>query len=364
MFRTGKSLHTLLALCQVLLIAGAARAEDPAAAEVLFQEGRRLLAEGQTSAACEKLKDSFALDPMSGTLLNLAACYEKQGKTATAWARFHNAASLAKSQGKAEQAAEANRRIKALEADLSYLTIAVPEPVPGLEIKREDMDVSPASYGVQVPVDPGPVQVVASAPGYKTVKLSVEIAPKRDKRTITIPKLDKQDRAAAAEASEPAETAPAAASSESKESEAKKEKEEKTTENEPKPAPEPPPFEQPEIVSEGPGKTPWVIGGLGLAAAATGGVFGYLAIQSNNDAKSLCPTNKNCSKSALDSRDQRNRDATISHIGFGVGLVGVGTAAVWLLVGGPKSRDSDSAKLLFRPLLSPDAAGLWAMGKF
>src|ERR1700690_1318251 len=164
MSRTSKSIFSLLAICPVLLMAGTARADDPATAEVLFQEGRRLLAEGQTSAACEKLKDSFALDPMSGTLLNLAACYEKQGKTATAWARFRNAANLAKSQGKAEQAAEANRRIKALEPDLSYLTISVPEPVPGLEVKREDMDVSPATFGVQVPVDPGPIQVVASAP--------------------------------------------------------------------------------------------------------------------------------------------------------------------------------------------------------
>lgn len=357
MTRSGKSIRTLLALCPVLLLAATARAEDPAGAEVLFQEGRKLMAEGQISAGCEKLKDSFALDPMSGTLLNLAACYEKQGKTATAWARFHNAASLAKSQGKAEQAAEANRRIKVLEPDLSYLTITVPEPVPGLEIKRDDLDVSPATYGVQVPVDPGPVQVVASAPGYKTVKLSVEISPKKDKRTVTVPKLEKS---AAAEAPEPGEVA--AEPSETKESATKQKKGEETAESERKPAPEPPPVEQPEIVGEGPGKAPWIIGGLGVAAGAAGGLFGYLAMQSNDDAKSQCPTRQNCSKSALDAVNRRNQQAMFANIGVGVGIVGVGTAVVWLLVGGP-SHD-DSASLTIRPSVGSDAAVLWATGKF
>jgi hypothetical protein len=216
---------------------------------------------------------------------------------------------------------------------------------------------------VQVPVDPGPVQVVASAAGYKTVKLSVEISAKRDKRTLTIPKLEKMDKAAAAEAAEPAETSAAAATPESKEPEAKKEKAPESTE-ERKAAPEPPPMEAPEIVGEGPGKTPWIIGGLGVAAGATGGLFGYLAIQSNNDAKNLCPTRQHCSSSALDAVDRRNQQAMIANIGVGVGIVGVATAAVWLLVGGPKSQDSDSAKVVVRPSVTSDTALLWASGKF
>lgn len=303
MVRIGKPLRSFLALGPVLLLASSARAEDPAAAEVLFQEGQRLLSEGQTSAACEKLKDSFALDPMSGTLLNLAACYEKLGKTATAWARFHNAASLAKSQGKVEQAAEAIRRIKALEADLSYLTIVAPDPPPGLEVTREGIEVSPAAFGVQVPVDPGPIEVIASAPGYKTFKASVEIAAKRDKRTVTIAKLEKLEKGEVAEAAEPAE---AAAAAEPPPKEVKPKKVDENVEVEHKPAPEPPPMVQPEIVPEGPGKTPWIIGSLGVIAGATGGVFGYLAIQSNNDAKSLCPTRFGCSSAALDAAKRRD----------------------------------------------------------
>ena len=356
MIRSGKSLRTLFALCPLLLLAGTARAEDPAAAEVLFQEGRKLLAEGQVSAACEKLKDSFALDPMSGTLLNLAACYEKQGKSATAWARFHNAASLARSQGKTEQAAEANRRLKALESELSYLTIAVPEAVPGLEVRRDDLEVSPASFGVQVPVDPGPVQIVASAPGYKSVKLSVEVGAKHDKRVVTIPKLEKGEEAATESAESPTAAEPV-------ENKAMPEKKEKAIKAVRRTAPEPPPMQAPEIVSDGPGRTPWVIGSLGVAAGAAGGLFGYLAMQSNNDAKSLCPSRQNCSKAAMDAADSRDQKALFANIGVGLGIVGVGTAAVWLLVSGPKHRD-DSSSFMIQPSVARDSAGLWATGKF
>ena len=362
MTRTGKSLRVFLAFCPVLLLASVARAEDPAAAEVLFQEGRRLLAEGQVSAACEKLKDSFALDPMSGTLLNLAACYEKQGKTATAWARFHNAASLAKSQKKDEQAAEANRRLKALEYELSYLTITVPDPVPGLEVRRDDLEVSPPSFGVQVPVDPGPVQIVASAPGYKSAKVTVEIGAKHDKRTVTIPKLEKGEDAAAPEPAVAATEPAAPESAESKERPTK-EKKDKGIKEATKTAPELAPAQEPEIVPEGPGKAPWVIGALGVAAGATGGVFGYLAMQSNTDAKNLCPSRQGCSKSALDAAKRRDQQALFANVGVGLGIVGVGTAAVWLLVAGPKNRD-DSSSLQIQPAVAHDGVGLWASGKF
>jgi hypothetical protein len=362
MSRKRKLLPTFLALFQVLLVASVARAEDPAGAEVLFQEGRRLLADGQVGAACEKLKESFALDPMSGTMLNLAACYEKQGKTATAWARFRNAANLAKSQGKTDQVNEANRRIKALEAELSYLTIVVPEPVPGLQVQRDDMDVSPATFGVQVPVDPGHLEIVASAPSYKSVRLSVDVGAKRDKRSVTIPKLDMAEKSAAAEASETGADAAGEASTGKGDAAIKKETEPQRAER--KPAPEPPPAQEPEIVTDGPGSTPWIIGGIGVAAAATGGVFGYLATQSNTDAKNLCPTRLNCSKAALDAVDRRNQQAMFADIGIGVGLAGIATATVWLLVGGPKSRDVDSASLVLRPSVATDAAVLWAIGKF
>src|SRR5512133_281953 len=200
MSKPGKTLVSWLVVSSAMLTSGLAHAQDPAAAEVLFQEGRRLLAEGNIAAGCEKLKESFALDAMSGTLLNLADCYEKDGKTATAWARFRNAASLARSQGKVEQAAEANRRAKALEPELAYITIAVPDPVPGLEVRRNDLEVSPGTFGVAVPADPGKVEIVASAPGYRSYRSTLELGARRDKKVVTVPKLTPGDDTAASTA--------------------------------------------------------------------------------------------------------------------------------------------------------------------
>jgi hypothetical protein len=356
MSRIGKSLAALLALGQLLCTAGTAVAADPAAAEVLFQEGRRLLAAGEVDAACEKLKESFNLDAMSGTLLNLAACYERAGRTATAWARFRNAASLAKSQGKTAQANEASRRIRALEAQLSYLRIEVPDPVPGLEVQRNDTEVTPAAFGVEVPVDPGRVEVVASAPGYEKFRQTVEVGIRRDKQVVTIPKLNP------AGASEVAAAAAREAASTKNDDAPKKQTRPATASR--KPAAEAQPAEEPEPLNDGPGAMPWVIGGFGLAAAATGGVFGYLAIKADKNANNICPTREHCAKGAFDEVDKRNRYATYADVGVGVGLVALTVATLWLSVGGSGERRVGSTKFVLQPAIAKDAAALWAVGKF
>ncbi len=355
-----KSFVAIAAVSQLVFVARLAYANDPAAAEALFQEGRKLMTDGQIAAGCEKLKDSFALDPMSGTMLNLADCYEKQGRSATAWARFQNAISLAKSQGKAEQAAEANRRMKSIEAELSYLTVMVPEPVPGLEVRRDDIEVLPASFGEPLPSDPGAIVVSATAPGYKSVKVKVELGARRDKKTVTLPKLVQLEKGEVAEPLEAAAggEAPVAKAESNQEGQAKQEAAKDTKSDEPVKAPEP------EAVTNGPSKAPWVVGGLGLAIAATGGVFGFMATQSNHDAVLLCPSHRNCSKPALDAEKKRNNQATIANVGVGAGLAVVAASAIWIAFGGSSSGDRESARITLHPAVAPGAAGLWAAARF
>jgi tetratricopeptide (TPR) repeat protein len=332
-------LKSLVAACSVLAVATAAAAQDPAGAEVLFREGRRLLDEGNVEAACEKLKESQALDPMSGTLLNLADCLAQQGKTATAWARFRNAAELANTQGKADQAAEATRRAGALEADLSYLTIKVPQPVPDQEVKRGDIAVSHGLFGVAVPVDPGRVQIVASAPGYKTVQITVEVGTRRDRKIVTIPRLEQSKQSAAVRSSEPAAaTVPADRSL------------------------TPPPDSG---ASRGPGALPWVVGGVGAAALLTGGVFGFLALRSNNDAQELCPTRQGCPADAVDAADRRDQQAMIANVGVGVGVVGLGVATWLLLSSGHRSKPrAEAPTFTLAASGGPGEMVVWTRGGF
>src|SRR6185295_17368753 len=71
--------------------------EPEAAATALFDEGLKLMDQGNYSEACPKLAKSQELAPSGGTLLNLARCYEKNGQHASAWLRYKDAASRASS---------------------------------------------------------------------------------------------------------------------------------------------------------------------------------------------------------------------------------------------------------------------------
>src|SRR5829696_5855787 len=100
-------------------VALAQTAADEPTAEALFTEGRRLLAERRYAEACAKLAESQRLDPAIGTLLNLADCHEKNGQTASAWARFREAAEAARRAGDATREKVAARRASALDEKLS-----------------------------------------------------------------------------------------------------------------------------------------------------------------------------------------------------------------------------------------------------
>src|SRR3954464_7778704 len=71
-------------------------AADKSLATQLFKEGRALVDQGKVAEGCRKLEESQRIDPGGGTLLNVALCHEKEGRTATAWAEFTEALGLAK----------------------------------------------------------------------------------------------------------------------------------------------------------------------------------------------------------------------------------------------------------------------------
>src|SRR5262245_57364431 len=87
------------ALSLALLAPSAARAQsasDPATARVLFAEGRKLLAAKNYAEACPKFEESLRLDSGIGAMYNLADCWEKSGRTASAWAMFLDTAAAAR----------------------------------------------------------------------------------------------------------------------------------------------------------------------------------------------------------------------------------------------------------------------------
>ena len=70
-------------------------AQGASLAEVLYTDGQRLVGAGEVHEACLKFGESQKIDPRLNTLIALAACHEKEGKTATAWGEFLEAAEQA-----------------------------------------------------------------------------------------------------------------------------------------------------------------------------------------------------------------------------------------------------------------------------
>ncbi len=146
----------------VMSAAPSAHAGDAALAEALFTEARQLMAEGKYAEACPKFDASNRIDPAVGTLLNLAACYEKLGKTATAWATYLQVASSPQGDVRGDYA---RQHAAALLPMLSKVTIRVPNAPAGASVTRDGIAVPPGAFGAAIPVDPGHHVIEATAAG-------------------------------------------------------------------------------------------------------------------------------------------------------------------------------------------------------
>jgi len=166
-----------------------ARADPDADAEAqtLFDEGRTLMKEGKFSEACPRLEKSQRLSPHGGTLLNVAACHERQGRIATAWVEFQQALTAARADGKDDRARLAQERIDVLQPRLPWIQIDVADPAARdeLTVALDDGTVPPAAWGKEMPIDPGTHRIVATAPGRSSTEQRVHLE-EGDHRKVAI----------------------------------------------------------------------------------------------------------------------------------------------------------------------------------
>lgn len=152
--------------------------QDQAAAEALFKAGRTLVQAGEIEAGCQKLEQSQEIAPSLGTLLNIADCRERTGRTATAWLHFRKAANMARIEGDNPREEMARRRAASLEPGLCMLSVGAsqPAPQPDLVVTRDGASVGHKVLGVPTPVDPG-VHRVRFTRGTRTEERHVEAKP-------------------------------------------------------------------------------------------------------------------------------------------------------------------------------------------
>ena len=160
----------VVASCALLLAAPhvhAAPLTDRQVAQSLFEQARELMAKNEHAKACPMLVESQRLDPGGGTLLNLALCYEGEGKLATAQLALNDAMSQAAKDGRADRETLAREHLAAIAPRVPKLTLLAPtHPPRGLVLELDGIAMSAATSGVPLPVDPGPHEVRLSAPGY------------------------------------------------------------------------------------------------------------------------------------------------------------------------------------------------------
>ncbi len=309
----------------------AAQTETRAAvAEALYRQARDLMATGNYVEACPKFAESLRLDPATGTLLNLAACHEKQGRLATAWLEYSDALVAARRDAREDRVEYARERAKQLEPKLSRLTLSLAAGAddPALEIELDGASVGRAAIGAPTPVDPGPHTVRVHAPGKQPWSTSVEIGGVADQQSLLIPALEPAASDAVAPApvnapspGQPVSTAPS----------------------------------HDELEKRPISTAVYLSGGITLALAAGAGASGFAYLQKRADY--------NARKDASDAQDRRDAAKKYGYINAGMwaaAAVGAGVTT-YLYVTRPRQA-AVSARVA--PWAAPQSGGLSVTGDF
>jgi hypothetical protein len=312
---------------------------DKVAAQALFEDARQLAAAAKYAEACPKFADSERLDPSPSTLLNLASCWEKLGRTATAWATYREAESAASAARRPDYVAVAERHAAALAPTLARLTIAVSESVDGMQVKRDGVPVGAAAWGTALPVDVGSHTVEAGAPAHKGWNMSVEVPRDGAQVTVTVPPLEPLPPEHASAAVPTSTVAPSPAAS--------------PTLAEPRPH----------------GSTQRVAGLVIAGAGVVGlGVSGILALVANGKKQDSlsgnhCPSSSpnQCDSTGVSLRNQALSLGDGATVAFAIGAVALVTGGVlWLSA----PREGSSAPAVARVGLAPAAGGAVLVGSW
>ena len=279
-----------------------------AIAEALFQQGLDLFDKGKTHEACGRFEESQHIDPKLSTLMNLATCHERDGRTASAWEEFTEAAALADKAKLPDRAKTARDEIKSLGAKLSTMKLSRATETPGTTLSLDKKSIDAGMIGVPLPLDPGTHHIDVAAAGYVTWSHDFDVPQGPTEVALDIPALPKDPSAGPPTPTNP--TPPP------------------TT---PPPATPPPTTPPPDDQSGSHGVSPvaitsFAIGGAALIGAIATGA-GSLAL--TGTLKGQCGTKTPCVTNDASTYNQAHSLATASDVLFpiaGVGaIVGVGS---------------------------------------
>lgn len=332
---SGRRLSRWTALATMVLVFGStntaqategtpsASVPDPLATS-LFQTAVELLEKGEWKEACSKFEASMALYQAPSTLLNIARCYEHDGKLSLAWSAYQRALVInLETQGaarKQELEEVAKKGLAEIEPRLPRIKIVLKGAVPaGLHVLQNGKEVPAAGLGTPIPVDPGPQSVVAEAPDFEPFTQTAEV---KEGEVVEIPIELKKRVVVAPVIDTPVEKKPL---------------------------------------------WPWISAGAGIAFLAGAAAFrvdqafveGKQFGACDGDVKNKCPEGYDPGPD----NDRKNRDNGL-FVGLGtVGVIGLGAAVVGFVMTQPAKPAPKKAAVVV-PWVGPTGFGLGVGGRF
>jgi hypothetical protein len=284
-----------------LCVARPARAQNPAAAEALFEQARAAMAAGDYDLACARFKDSDRLDPAIGTRFNLADCEERRGRVATAWSLFRGVHAELSAGDDRKPIAE--QRAKALEPRLPYVTMTrTAETPPGMLVRIDGAELGEGSFGVALPLDPGQHELVLRSPSANREERSSFTLREGQHASVPLrfkPATPSAPRAVPSEPSEPSA-----------------------------------PIVSVEQSPPGTAQRRWgyVVGGVGAAGVVVGAITGLMSLNKRNLADDHCSDQRRvCDAVGVEANRDGKNLALVSGVGFGAGAIGLAVGAVLVL---------------------------------
>lgn len=323
-------------------------AENRALAEVLFRDAKALADKAQYEQACPKFQESHRIDPKPGTILNLAVCHEKQGKLASAWLDYLEAASFAARAGQKDREAFAKDQAAKLDKSVPRLVVRVPVTTPGIVVKLDAAVVSEAVWGSATPVNPGEHTLDVTAPGYNAWTKTIKIENTPGNVDVIVPKLDVDSTGAPVDKPKDAQGGNGSNVVSNPDPQEKNVSLEK---------PMPSKFNKPLWIGVG-------LGAVGLAGIIYGSVYGAKTLELRDAGNVECgppPDETYCTKTGLELQAQAAATAPYSTVGFVVGGIGLGAGAALIVLGlrNTNAKTPSPKKAWVLPHVDRKGVGVW-----
>jgi hypothetical protein len=334
-----------LALAFTGIISFSVRANaDSGQAEELFVLGKQQMDQKDYTKACKSFEESNKLDPQVGTQYNLAICQEAAGKIASAWSGYLSVQDLSLKQAppNVERSRAAGERAEKLRSRIARIKVLVLPSVrePGMEVRIDGKPVPEPLWDRGNPADIGTHNVIAVAPGKLPFNGKVRVEEDGVSVQVEVTKLDPappgvDTMAVKKEESQVADTGRLLA--------------------------------EREVTSRSKSIAGYVVGGVGLVTAVTGGIFGILTFLQKPEANA-CPREQFCADRPLDlarANDAYSRGqlfGSLSSVLLPVGLVTLGVGIVMVLTSSSKENvktTSNNTWFLPKRTETDDGVGRW-----